>query len=138
MPTFPYSIISDVPPAPRPQPTFTFWKHPNDTFPLGRIVYFIYCAGRVKIGHTGDLHGRLKQLAIHSPAPLTAVLVVKGGREVEQELHDRFAADRLHGEWFRLSDPLRGLLRNRLCPVGRASLRKAEADFKAHCEEILR
>lgn len=137
MPTFPYSIISEVPPPPRPDPTYTFWKHPNDTFPLGRIVYFIYCAGRIKIGHTNDLRVRLKQITMHAPALPTAILVVKGGREVEQELHDRFAADRLHGEWFRLSEPLRGLLRRRLCPVGRASLKRVEADFKAHCQEML-
>jgi hypothetical protein len=55
----------------------------------------------------------------------------------EQDLHVRFHADRLHGEWFALSDDLRAHLRPRLCDIGRASLERAEAEFRDYCEAFL-
>ena len=72
-----------------------------------------------------------------SPLPPVVLLVVKGGEPMERKLHARFAADRLHGEWFILSKKMRNFLRARLCPVGRASLKAAETVFHAYCRKEL-
>lgn len=137
--SYPFEFVATVVPyePPRPEPTFTFWNHPNDTFPMGNIVYFVYSAGRVKIGYSDGLRLRLSGLASMSPFPPVAILVVKGTVRVERKFHARFAEDRLHGEWFALSKKMRDFFRARLCPIGRASLKKAEADFAVHCRECL-
>lgn len=52
-------------------------------------------------GSTSDLDERLRKLRATSPVPLVLVGVVRrGGAELEREIHQRFAAERLHGEWF--------------------------------------
>lgn len=126
---YPFDIIHGAVQPNRPAPTFTFWKQPNDTFPMGNIVYFMYCGGRIKIGYTDNLPKRLAAIAGHSPYKPVAILVVKGSHKVEREFHSRFAAERLHCEWFILSQKMRNFLRARLCAVGRASLKNAEAEF---------
>lgn len=135
------TIIGSVPYIPvepaRPDPTYTFWRHPNDTFPMGMIVYFMYSAGRVKIGFSNGLRGRHLQMKSSGPFPPVVVLVVKGTEESERQLHVRFTAERLHGEWFQLSSKLRSFLTYRLCPIGRASLQKAEAEFWDYCAEFM-
>jgi hypothetical protein len=143
------AIVKAIPPTPiigaiplrvepvRPDPTYTFWRHPNDTFPLGMVIYFMYSAGRVKIGFSTGLRGRQLQLKASGPFPPVVVLIVKGTEESEREIHAKFAADRLHGEWFKLSPKIRSFLRFRLCPVGRASLERAEAEFRDYCAEFL-
>lgn len=121
----------------RPDPTYTFWRHPNDTFPMGMVVYFMYSAGRVKIGFSNGLRERQLQMKASGPFPPVVVLVVKGTEESERQLHAKFAAERLHGEWFKLSSKLRSFLSYRLCPVGRASLQKAESEFRDYCAEFV-
>jgi hypothetical protein len=46
--------------------------------------------------------------------------VIPGDRELERQLHDRFAPHRLKGEWFAITDELEGLIRD-------ASLKDYEA-----------
>lgn len=66
-------------------------------------IYFIACTEtfRVKIGYTaGDPIQRMKALQTGSPTPLTFMAVQPGTQAEEREMHERFAAHRLHGEWF--------------------------------------
>lgn len=67
-------------------------------------LYFIRAAsgeGPVKIGWTRDVPSRrLAQLQSSSPVELVIVATIAGGRAEEHELHNYFAAYRLHGEWF--------------------------------------
>jgi hypothetical protein len=66
-------------------------------------VYFIGCEGNVKIGIANSIEGRLKTLATGHYNELTLLAVVKDAPgTLEYELHQRFAAHRLRGEWFRL------------------------------------
>jgi hypothetical protein len=70
-----------------------------------RSPCFLYVIGTpgsttVKIGVTADLAGRLKQLQASSPRPLVVLWCARGGREIEDSLHARFYAQRVHGEWF--------------------------------------
>lgn len=64
-------------------------------------VYFVGGdIGAIKIGISIDLPKRLASLNSHSPIPLKALATVRGGRKEEKAYHRRFAAHRLHGEWF--------------------------------------
>ena len=68
-------------------------------------VYFVQAeiGGPIKIGFTqGKPEVRLKALQTGSPFKLVLLKVIpKVTREQEWELHRRFSAYRLHGEWFR-------------------------------------
>lgn len=57
--------------------------------------------GPVKIGTARDVPRRLATLGRASPLPLLLLRTVEGARAVEQWFHRRFAAQRMHGEWFR-------------------------------------
>lgn len=54
----------------------------------------------VKIGTTGDLAGRVRDLQAGSPVPLHVMWQTRGGRTLERSLHQRFATYRKYGEWF--------------------------------------
>jgi len=62
---------------------------------LGDTVYFVWHNGLVKIGHSVNLRRRLPTLAAR---PTDLLLVLPGGQEVEQDMHDRFAHLRATGE----------------------------------------
>lgn len=86
------------------------------SFPLVPVVYFVGAAPvspLVKIGYTRDLPARFDSLCSGSPVPLTLLAVVPAVRcrEAEEALHEMFAAERAHGEWFDLgSDPMAAVM----------------------------
>lgn len=82
----------------RPHPTAPGW------------VYFAYCAGRIKIGYTTNPDKRLMAFTTHAPMPVVLLLAIGGDEDDEEAYHEEFAADRVHLEWFRLSDDLRAFL----------------------------
>lgn len=66
------------------------------------FIYFIGGhSGPVKIGFTTDLPARLRRLQMNSPRPLRVLAFRPGEPRDELALHRQFAADRLHGEWFK-------------------------------------
>lgn len=75
-----------------------------------RYVYFIRCldAGeqRIKIGCSYKPANRLVHIGAWSPYPLELIATAAGDFDTERALHDYFAADRLHREWFRSSPEL--------------------------------
>jgi hypothetical protein len=78
----------------------------------GAGVYFVADdAGHVKIGHSDDTLKRLSQLQTGNSVPLHILHVsrepdVYRRVDLESMLHDRFAASRLRGEWFKLAGPI--------------------------------
>lgn len=74
----------------------------------GPVVYFLEAVGldRVKIGWTAKLHARIGELRTLIPVDVEIIRAIPGGQNEETELHRRFRAHRLHGEWFTLS-PIR-------------------------------
>ncbi|MEE2041920.1 GIY-YIG nuclease family protein [Nocardiopsis tropica] len=69
--------------------------------PHEEVVYFIANGGRVKIGFTSNLPGRLRSLSLRPDNVLTAI---GGGVEVERALHGHFASHRRgNTEWFDLA-----------------------------------
>lgn len=75
------------------------------------VVYFISDGRRVKIGVTRDLPARLRKLQTGNPLTLSVVKTVIGDQNEEYHLHERFAAYRLSGEWFRIEGDLASYLK---------------------------
>lgn len=66
-----------------------------------RWAYFVRAeTGLIKIGVAADVAKRVSALRTSSPVPLELLAQTRGGRELEADYHERFAAHRSHGEWF--------------------------------------
>ena len=77
----------------------------------GTWVYFVGCAGFVKIGVTNNVPGRLSALRTASPFPVGLLGLVEGTAKDEADLHGYFKAKRVRGEWFALNeDDVLGIL----------------------------
>lgn len=74
-------------------------------------VYFIECAGSVKIGVTRNLPRRLKAIQAHAPCEICLIATIEAPASLERKLHARFAVQRRHGEWFEPIGPLADYLR---------------------------
>jgi len=73
------------------------------------VAYFIQMGnskGPVKIGYTGDVSVRMRQMDTHSPYKLTLLAAVLGGKGIESLAHDLFREQHLKGEWFRVTKDL--------------------------------
>lgn len=71
------------------------------------MIYFLQTGdGRaVKIGLTENVQTRQRDLQSANPYPLVLLATMPGGLTKERELHRRFQAGRITGEWFRYSTP---------------------------------
>ena len=92
----------------------TFWEVFNDRFPDSKHVaekpespsswrvYFLHFPElrRVKIGYSRDVTKRRRIIAQKRYGPCVLLGVLNGGRSVEKLMHERFASDRIDGEWF--------------------------------------
>ncbi len=69
------------------------------------MIYFVQAdgVGHIKIGFTDgeDAAVRLATLQVGSPVPLRLLGVIRGTLSDEKDLHRRFAAHRVVGEWFK-------------------------------------
>lgn len=68
-------------------------------------VYFIACAGFVKIGRAWTVKGRFTALRVGNPLPMTPLGFIyepddRVATMTEQRIHERLAAFRHRGEWF--------------------------------------
>jgi hypothetical protein len=68
--------------------------------PATGIVYLIGAPGSLKIGFTVNVRSRFDGLRTSSPLDLSVLALLEGSRQLERELHRRFAVHRLRGEWF--------------------------------------
>lgn len=71
------------------------------------FVYFIQAGdgGPIKIGLADDPDARCAFLQVGNHEDLVLLAVRPGSMTDERELHSRFAAGRLRGEWFRADTP---------------------------------
>jgi hypothetical protein len=72
-------------------------------------VYFIRSvrgSGPIKIGRSLDVDSRLASLQTSHHDRLHILTTLEGGEELEDSLHQRFASDRVMGEWFSPSKEL--------------------------------
>ncbi len=67
-------------------------------------VYLIGCdeTDLVKIGYSGNVDRRLREIQCMSPVTLRVLWTDRGSRAVEAALHTVFAGSRRQGEWFAL------------------------------------
>jgi len=69
-----------------------------------RRIYFVQAAtGEIKIGVTTapKIHNKLRQMRTYCPSKMKLLaVVVEGDLMPEHEIHRKFKALRLHGEWF--------------------------------------
>lgn len=92
---------------------FSLERESRSAKPRHQHVYFIQSihGGPVKIGRAEDVNARLRELQTAHPYPLKVLAVIPyGGKAMEQDLHERLAADRLTGEWFKDSSSLREVI----------------------------
>lgn len=77
-----------------------------------QLVYFLEAVGvnRLKIGWSTKLKKRISELQVASPVKLVHLHSERGGLKREKQLHERFAADWCHGEWFVFSDTIRNYI----------------------------
>jgi hypothetical protein len=87
------------------------------TIVVESCVYFIRCGEFVKIGKADDLIKRFKGLRTSMPHDLELLMSLPGSVPEERGFHDRFAAHRHRGEWFRLEGSLAEFLRCEGCDV---------------------
>jgi hypothetical protein len=74
--------------------------------PREGTIYVVSFAGFYKIGRTGNLERRLKNIlptAFPVPPVLEFSLEVPDGPKAERFLHDHYHHKRVHGEWFQLA-----------------------------------
>lgn len=83
---------------------------PDEPFDCPTKVYFMRRHdGMIKIGWSKNPAKRMKDLQTGAGA-LEIIHTEPGGRIRERRLHDRFASDRVAGEWFTESDAIREYL----------------------------
>lgn len=77
---------------------------------MGKIYYIggiETVTPRLKIGYTsGSPYARLRALQTGSPCELVMMAIHDGTIDDEQELHRKFSASRIHGEWFEMTEEL--------------------------------
>ncbi|WP_156884283.1 GIY-YIG nuclease family protein [Sphingomonas sp. gentR] len=67
----------------------------------------------IKIGISYHPEARLSEMQAGSPVRLVLLGVRSGTKKAERKHHETFAADRLHGEWFKRSEPLLAMIRGK-------------------------
>lgn len=63
-------------------------------------VYFIKSGDLIKIGYTGDIEERKRNLQVNNPTIVEVLKTIPGGYQEEQLLHKKFAHLNKTGEWF--------------------------------------
>jgi len=73
------------------------------------FIYFVECAGFVKIGHSMKPRRRVLAMQVSNPLQCRLLGYMKGGTNAEGKIHRRMKGHNLHhrGEWFHLTDELR-------------------------------
>jgi hypothetical protein len=77
------------------------------------MIYFLQSGDRVKIGYSRDPKKRIEAIARSSPHECKLTCLVAGEVVDERELHERFGAFRIHGEWFFLSPEIQSFIKDR-------------------------
>lgn len=65
------------------------------------MIYIMQAGDALKVGLTNAPERRLSQIQISHHARVILLHLFEGGREEEMALHQKYAADRIGGEWFR-------------------------------------
>lgn len=86
---------------------------PSDRGPKADLYTLIGMEGDnsvVKIGFATKVNDRRSTLQTSSDRELKVLLSIKGTRDKEKEVHQRFAADHIRGEWFRRTEAIENFI----------------------------
>jgi hypothetical protein len=75
-------------------------------------VYFIKSGDLIKIGWTGDLEERKRNIQVNNPTVVEVLKTISGGYPEEQQLHQKFAHLNKLGEWFYAAQELLDFIKN--------------------------
>lgn len=90
--------------------------------PLPGVYFVTFDREFVKIGFATDITARMRALQTAMPQPLHLMLALPGTLKDERDLHRRFAADRVQGEWFRLSPEIEAFIESEKSNVSGAKI----------------
>ena len=82
--------------------------------PVEKYVYFIRCEQFVKIGFSSNPRYRAHSFSTSNPFECCLIGLVRGGRDLERQLHELFSAFKHRDEWFRLTPDIEAQIRE-LC-----------------------
>lgn len=85
-------------------------KEPKMDIGKPGYIYFAKSGGALKIGFTRSLKGRMQTIQTSCADPVELLMVMPGTEGTEKFFHDRFADNRLGGEWFSLTGTLAELV----------------------------
>ncbi|NTX08288.1 GIY-YIG nuclease family protein [Myxococcus sp. CA040A] len=107
-----------LPQPPPPQQTLRRASPPSQPEPS--FVYFVQAGdgGPIKIGFSRNPRVRMQELQTGNAVELKYCGEVVGDQGLERILHERFAAIRLHGEWFTATRELVDYIRYMLAADG--------------------
>lgn len=77
-----------------------------------RLVYFMSCGDKVKIGMSNDPERRREEIQRMHPDIVSIIHTEPGGKSREMELHQRFNDLHSHGEWFEYGEEIEEYISN--------------------------
>lgn len=89
------------------------WKRPAPSPAATTMIYFVQAQcphAFIKIGIARDVEYRLRQIQALCPYEVRLLATMRGGVADEAQLHIRFRAQHVRGEWFRPSAELLRLI----------------------------
>jgi hypothetical protein len=86
------------------------WREDNRPEP---VIYFVECAGFIKIGWSTNWRSRLNNIQISNPLPIKVLLVIGRPEIFEKTMHRQFSKFRYRGEWFRDCQEIREYIESR-------------------------
>jgi hypothetical protein len=100
------------------------------------MIYFALAESvpAIKIGFVegDDANGRIAELQVGSPVKLTLLGTIPGTKQDETDLHRRFAALNLHGEWFRPEPELLAIIPQKpKLQLGKVSVEERRIEVRA-------
>jgi len=100
-----------------------YWKHRWRAKPAlvtkpvqKHYVYFIECAGFVKVGVSSRPQKRFVGIQVSNPFDCTLIGTIETHADGERMIHDFIEKHHHRGEWYRLTDDLRALIAYLLAP----------------------
>lgn len=84
---------------------------------MSGFVYAIECNSRIKIGYSEYPEKRVNKVASDAPFPCVLLGYWPGTVADELDVHSKFQAIRVHGEWFAATTDLLAFIQQRAIPV---------------------
>lgn len=100
-------------------------------------VYFAECGGQIKIGSSGNVPARMRQLSSTAAAPISLIGAIRGDLRREMAIHKTLTQHRIKGEWYRDCPEVRATIQNCFNNFDAADPRPAKSEmFGRVCKVI--